>query len=338
VQPARAGAHGTTGKDRRVGADNASAVNFAVRGDGSKIADWVGRTFDYDAPFPVEAGRVADFCSMVEDPNPVYWDRELSITRYGAQIAPPATLTIWRWSSPWTPRGIKVHSPSLAPTVPLDADTLINAGFSCRFSGQIAICDRLRYCEKIDSISEAKSTALGVGHFIRTSLKVLNQHGAPVATCGNSMFRYLKGSPTAPARAKAETSAAAPPPNEMPDLAIPVTPTLIALEAAATRDYFPGHHDGAYARDQGVADSYPNTAYYCGLMDRVATEWANFEGEVVQRELTMMTPAPIGQILHTRGHVTGRTEDDGRRLATLEISVVTEAALIARAAVTLRLF
>ena len=39
----------------------------------------------------------------------------------------------------------------------------------------------------------------------------------------------------------------------LPEVVLPVTLRLCVHDAAATRDYFPGHHDRDYARAQGVA-------------------------------------------------------------------------------------
>jgi len=314
-----------------MGADNANAVLYAQVGDGSAIPEWIGKAIEVDAPFPVEAGRIADYCSLIEDANPIYWDTDLAIARYGAPIAPPAMLTGWRQPSPWHPKGRPAHGPVLAPEIPLPVDTLINAGFSCQFKGPMRLGDRLKYIDRCLSISDPKLTSLGTGYFIRTECSVVNQEGVEIATYQNNMFRYRKqGEP-----AKRPPSTERPwedAPNEMPDVAVAVTPTLIALLTAGTRDYFPGHHDDAYAKAQGAPGPYPNTGTYCGLMDRVATEWANYDATVVARDLKMFAQAEIGRTLHSNGRVVARR--DGQ--ADLEIHLSTDVALIATAAITLQ--
>jgi len=61
----------------------ASAVEYAVQGSLEEAAEWVGREVVMTAPFCVEAGRIADFCSLVEDANPHYWDLDVATARYG---------------------------------------------------------------------------------------------------------------------------------------------------------------------------------------------------------------------------------------------------------------
>lgn len=113
-------------------------------------------------------------------------------------------------------------------------------------------------------------------------------------------------------------------------MTIPVTPSLCTLDVVATRDFFPGHHDGAYARDQGIADAYPNTMFYQGLVERVALEWAGYQATLTRRSLRMASPAPIGSTLRTRGKQL--TRHGGT--AELLVQVVTEDALIASAEIT----
>jgi acyl dehydratase len=315
-----------------MGADYASAVSYAKVGDGANTTDWIGRVFEVDAPFPVEAGRVADFCSLVEDANPIYWDRDLAIARYGAPIAPPAMMTVWRQPSPWNPIGIPPHGPTLASAVPLPADTLVNAGFSCAFSAPARVGDRLRYIDQCVSITGPKTTGLGVGYFVRNHCVVVNQDGLELGTYTTNQFRYRKQEQHVDAKAlPTKSDDVWSGPNDLPDIAVPLTPTFIALLTAGTRDYFPGHHDDEYAREQGAPGAYPNTNTYCGLVDRVATEWAGYRGTIKTRDLQMFAQAKCGMTLHSRGRVLRRTEQE----ADMEVRLVTADALIASASITL---
>ena len=315
-----------------MGAEYASAVSYAKVGDGSEIPEWIGRTIEVNAPFPVEAGRIADFCSLVEDANPVYWDADLAISRYGSLIAPPAMLTAWRQPAPWNPIGMPRHGPALAPEIPLPADTLINAGFACRFVAPTRIGDRLKYIDRCVAISDAKSTALGVGYFIRNHCAVVNQDGIEIGSYQTNQFRYRRRE-EAIDRLPTTNTEAWNGSNELPDIAIPVTPTMIVLLAAGTRDYFPGHHDEKYAKGQGAPGVYPNTNTYCGLVDRVATEWSDYRGTLIARDLKMFAQAEIGTTIHSRGQVCQSREGE----VDLEVKLLTETALIASASITLRI-
>jgi acyl dehydratase len=314
----------------------ASAECFAVQGLGVDLDSWRGRTITVHAPFPVEAGRVADFCGMLQDANPLYWDADLATRRYGRPVAPPAMLTAWRFAAPWNPAGRPLHGPPIGCEVPLPADTLINVGFNCEFTGPLYIGDLLVYTDTITAISERKQTALGSGWFVTTDSVVTDQDGRQLATYRNVMFRYSRPPGPVPAQSASQPAdpAALPGVSELPDVVIPVTPTLCAQITAATRDYFPGHHDPGFAREQGVAGAYPNTGFYCGQADVAAVSWAGNRAHVVARSLRMLRPAPVGETLHTRGTVLERPNANGAGRTRLSVDVVSEGGHVAHADVT----
>lgn len=305
----------------------ASATAYAVTGDDWQ--GWVGREVTVEAPYPVEAGRVADFCALVGDANPCYWDPDVATARYGGPVAPPATLMVWRFPAVWNPAGRPEHGPLIGLEVPLPVDDLINVSTDTQFFAPIRVGSRLTFVDRVLSVSDEKSTALGPGYFVTSEFDAVDDTGTKVATNRNVMLRFRAERPGAP------SGRSAPPPLDgahLPEHSIPVTATLCTLTATGTKDFFPGHHDSRYARSQGIADAYPNTMYYQGLVDRVALEWAGPDAHVARRSLTMASPAPIGEILHTRGKQTARDGDT----ATALVEVVTDNAPIARAEVTVK--
>lgn len=312
----------------------ASAEYFAVRGDEPDPDAWRGRSMSVTAPYPVEAGRVADFCAMLHDDNRLYWDAEFATRVHGRPIAPPATLTAWRFMVPWLPSGRPEHGPPYGCEVPLPVDTLINVGFTSSFQSPIAIGDRLTYTDTISAISGPKLTALGTGWFLTTDTVVTGQDDRRLATYRNVMFRYSAPSRGEPGPER-ERHAPEALPTELPDVGMPVTATLCAQLTAATRDYFPGHHDATFAREQGVADVYPNTGFYCGLADLVALRWAGDLARVVTRDLRMLRPAPVGQTLRTGGTVVRRHPVGDRDRLDLAIRIETEAGPVARCDTTI---
>jgi acyl dehydratase len=307
----------------------ASASAYAVRNDtDTDAAEWIGRTVRVEAPFPVEAGRVADYCALIGDANPLYWDRDLATARFGSPVAPPGTLMVWRFGALWQPTGRPEHGPLIGLEVPLPVDDLINVSTVTDFHAPIAVGSRLTFIDRVVAISARKRTALGDGYFVTSEFDAVDESGTTIATNRNVMLRF---NPTP------GSGGATPPPAplegaHLPEIEIPVTPTLCTLNVGATKDYFPGHHDGGFARGQGIADAYPNTMFYQGLTDRVAVEWAGPNATIARRCLTMASPAPIGTTLRTRGKRTGGDGDS----AQVVVEVVTSDALIARAEITVR--
>ena len=64
------------------------------------------------------------------------------------------------------------------------------------------------------------------------------------------------------------------PGEALPELAIPITTTLIASAAIATRDYFPGHHDMEAAQQLGSPHVFMNILTTSGLAQRFVEDWA----------------------------------------------------------------
>ena len=64
------------------------------------------------------------------------------------------------------------------------------------------------------------------------------------------------------------------PGDELPRVEDLITYRRVIMNPATTWDYFPGHHDPAYARAQGQPTIYVNTMHFLGFIDRLISEWA----------------------------------------------------------------
>jgi acyl dehydratase len=122
--------------------------------------------------------------------------------------------------------------------------------------------------------------------------------------------------------------------DELPVVTFKLTLALCVLDAAATRDFFPGHHDRDYARAQNARDAYLNTMFLQGFVDRVAGDWLGPLAWLARRRLEMAAPVCIGDTIRTEGKVTRKYEEAGRALVEIALSVKTEHGLGARARLT----
>ena len=305
--------------------NNADATAYAVQGSAEGAQDWVGREVVVEAPHPVNEAQIAYFAAMVEDPNENYWDNSAAARRYGGIISPGGMLLTWLMPTPWHPDGRPEHGPIFALEVPLPGATLINVSTETFFHAPIRVGDRLSYTDRIEAISPLKRTAVGEGYFLTSRCVCRNQHGTTVADNANVVYRYdTKPETDDKPEPRAKRSAAPADVEQLPEVTLPVTLTRLVLNAAATRDFFRGHHDGDYARSQGVQDAYHNTMFFQGLVDRVGYAWAGYDAWLTHRQLRMVVPASNGECLRTAGRVVGEREEKGRRLADLEIDVLTE--------------
>lgn len=120
----------------------------------------------------------------------------------------------------------------------------------------------------------------------------------------------------------------------LPEVVMPVTLRLCVLDAAATRDFFPGHHDRDYARGQNVRDTYLNTMFFHGFVDRVAGDWAGPDAWLLRRRLDMSAPVCVGDTMRTRAHVIRHYQEEEHGLVDVEVEVLTEHGLGVKAMLT----
>ena len=148
-----------------------------------------GRTAAKD---PVNQAMIRHWAEIMGDQNPAYHDADWAATsRRGKVIAPPAMMYVWGQE------GFAVTTGR-----PPDAQSkLVNLFNDNGYIGTLGTNVKQEYCREvspgdtvymemvIDSISEQKSTARGIGYFFETLATFSDQHGTVV---GTQRFRVLK--------------------------------------------------------------------------------------------------------------------------------------------------
>lgn len=120
--------------------------------------------------------------------------------------------------------------------------------------------------------------------------------------------------------------------QELPSVVLPVTLSRCVMDAAATRDFFPGHHDRDYARGQNARDAYLNTMFLHGFVDRVVTDWAGPTARVRRRTLRMIAPVCSGDTMQARATVVRC--DAAAAVVDVDVWIHTEQGLCATALVS----
>ena len=80
--------------------------------------------------------------------------------------------------------------------------------------------------------------------------------------------------------------------DSLPELALPLTPTLIISTAIASRDYQDVHHDPELARARGSKDIFMNILTTNGFVGRFVTDWAGPDAQL--RKIDIRLGAPKG--------------------------------------------
>jgi acyl dehydratase len=99
--------------------------------------------------------------------------------------------------------------------------------------------------------------------------------------------------------------------DRLPEVAVPVTPTMVVSTALATRDFQDVHHDRDLAQQRGSKDIFLNILTSTGLVQRFVTDWAGPEALVRQVSVRLGAPCYPYDTLRLGGEITEvRTEDD----------------------------
>jgi acyl dehydratase len=104
--------------------------------------------------------------------------------------------------------------------------------------------------------------------------------------------------------------------DELPELVIPLTATLITATAIATRDYQDVHHDRELAQAKGSPDIFMNILTSNGLVGRLVTDWAGPETELRKVAIRLGAPNYPGDTMTLTGKVTAKAD------GLVEVSVV----------------
>lgn len=91
--------------------------------------------------------------------------------------------------------------------------------------------------------------------------------------------------------------------EELPDLAIPLTRTLIVATAIASRDYQDVHHDPALAVERGSEDIFMNILTSNAMVERYAKEWSGPAAIVRKVKIRLGAPNHPGDTMTMRGSV-----------------------------------
>ncbi len=103
--------------------------------------------------------------------------------------------------------------------------------------------------------------------------------------------------------------------DPLPELALPITPTLIVAGAIASRDYQDVHHDRDLAVKRGSKDIFMNILTTNGYVGRFVTDWAGPEALLRRVDIRLGAPNYPGDTMT----MTGRVKDKRDGVVTVEI-------------------
>ena len=111
--------------------------------------------------------------------------------------------------------------------------------------------------------------------------------------------------------------------EDLPELVLPVTRTLIVAGAIASRDYQDVHHDAELAKARGSEDIFMNILTTNGLVGRFVTDWAGPSAVLEKVAIRLGAPNYPDDTMTLSGRVEASEEEGGRvdGRATVTVSV-----------------
>lgn len=93
------------------------------------------------------------------------------------------------------------------------------------------------------------------------------------------------------------------PGDELPELRVPLTSSLIVAGAVASRDFTRVHHDKAAAQATGMQDVFMNILTTEGWVSRFVTDWAGPDATILKLSLKLGAPNLPGDVMLMTGKV-----------------------------------
>lgn len=279
--------------------------------------------YEETGDFPVERGYIWTTCSSVENGNPLYWDDAVAHTITNGPIAPPTMLSVWFRPHHWAPGH---QSERLPLQVHFDLKELLGLPEAVMtdntivFHAPVRIGDVLHTRQILRSVSEERTTKLGVGRFWVIDVEYANQRGELVGVESYTGFGYRRADSvgTGDQRGSAATStgsvdsaklrgressgreprqshigrtvllAEVAKGKRLPSLSHDVTATTVVLGALASRDWRPMHHDKDFAVCRnGTKDIFLNTPTEAAWFERYVTDWTGPYGRLGRMSFRM---------------------------------------------------
>jgi len=151
-----------------------------------------GRVFAWD---PVNEPMIRHWCEAMGIENPLYLDSGFAAaSRHGGAVAPPTMLQVWLMAglNGKAPPGSSGENPyevlGILDEAGFQAVVAVNS--EQEYERYLRPGDRLYRTSLIESISEEKSTALGVGYFVTELMTFFDQHDAKVGSMRFRLFKY----------------------------------------------------------------------------------------------------------------------------------------------------
>lgn len=118
---------------------------------------------------------------------------------------------------------------------------------------------------------------------------------------------------------------------------LPLTLRRAIQAVAGTRDYYPFHHDDAFARANGAEGIFFNTMFLQAFAGRVVNEWFGPDAFLRRLEVAMVGSNYVGRTLEATGAVTAVRDEGGTEYVDGDLQLATEDGVTTKCSFTIQL-
>ena len=303
----------------------------------------------YNSFNPVSEAQIWQWCSVIDDKNPLFTNIEYRRqNNINSILAPPSMMQMWTMrdiNDDYAP-GSTSQSPYKVfdDMIELGYESNVAVSYDISFERYLTLGERPLHYTSIVNISEQKKTTLGLGYFVTERVEYSTIENISFATALITYFQYNAAeqtkigatSPSSLAITNVESveedgsSKSFTPVNialntikagtTLPDLSIPITHKLIVAGAIASQDFIPVHHNIVAANNAAMPDIFMNILTTCGLSARYISDWAGPSSRLKQLQFNLMTPNFPDDNMLMQGSVTAINQQTGGASVDIEFT------------------
>jgi 3-methylfumaryl-CoA hydratase len=313
---------------------------------------WLGRETAFTGADQVALSDIRRKLEVYCFDCPLHYDEKVAQAHgYRTIVAPVTMIPLWAMQPYWSPGEPCPYAPDLREKngtgrtdIPNPYPRGLNASSEREFYEPLYPGDRLRGAWKLIDIQE-KKTSLGEGAFMTTETRIEKDTGELVAIHRTTAFRYYPAADRlehAHAHPRGADQPVSPPPPPNPDIdwnqqlrfddvevgqdvppySLWLNYQRIVMSVAADRMFSSIHHNRDAARGGGLDDIIFNTLGYEMVFEITLRRWMGLDGRLAKLgPFRMVKNSHPGDTITCRCRVAGKTEEGGRGLVRLDISV-----------------
>ena len=109
------------------------------------------------------------------------------------------------------------------------------------------------------------------------------------------------------------------PDQDLPGFSLEINAKRAFLQISGSQDWYPVHHDPAFARKSGHEDIFMNTGFTQAALVRLISDWMGDDGFLRKLYFEMRRQQRPGDTMVCKGKVAGKRRQDGEGWVELEV-------------------